>query len=193
MKRKKPIRYVIAGGNRFIGFDKVKSKDILVYDYQDAVKFRYSMALRVLEKLDSELKNLEEWRVISTVEARRKQMEVPELDIDNLVDCLEINFDLLIKRKEFLELEYLEIEKEITDIYHAIEFYTLNAQKGYQLYKMMQERLIRRRKNKNETRKINAILLGGIKGLTDRHTKEKIERVNHQQYHPRVLKELFDK
>lgn len=41
-----------------------------------------------------------------------------------------MNFDLLVKRKKVLGLELLEIEREITDIYYAMEFYNLDVAKG---------------------------------------------------------------
>lgn len=85
----------------------------------------------------------------------------------------------------------MEIEREITDIYHAMEFYNLDAAKGYKIYKMMQERLIRRRQNKDETLKIDYILSGGIKGLTSKQTRKHFETLENRQYTPRALKELF--
>ena len=108
------------------------------------------------------------------------------------MESLEMDFDLLVKRKKFLELKRLEIEREITDVYHAMEFYNLNAAKGYKIYKMMQERLIRRRQNKDEILKIDYILSGGISGLTSKETRKQFEALENRQYQPRVLKELFE-
>ena len=72
-----------------------------------------------------------------------------------------------------------------------MEFYNLDAAKGYKIYKMMQERLIRRRQNKDETLKIDYILSGGIKGLTSKQTRKNFESLGNRQYQPRALKELF--
>ena len=113
------------------------------------------------------------------------------IDVDEIMESLEMDFELLAKRKKFLELEKLEIEREITDIYHAMEFYNLDAAKGYKIYKMMQERLIRRRQNKDETLKIDYILSGGIKGLTSKQTRKRFESLENREYTPRALKELF--
>ena len=192
MKHKKIMKYVIAGGNRYIGFNKETGKNMPVEKFKHAVKFKYFMAVVVLENLDDDVKSLEDWKIISVMEAVSNISCRESLDIDQIVDSLNVDFNLLIRRKKVLELEYLEIEREITDLYHAMEFYNLNVTKGFKLYKMMQERLIRRRKNKDETLKINYILSGGIKGLTSNQTKERIEKLNHRQYHPRVLKELFE-
>lgn len=192
MRHKKIMKYVIAGGKRYIGFNKETGKNIPVEKFKCSVKFNYALAIRVLENLDADIQHMEDWKVISLSEALEKISYAEPLDIDQMVDSMNVDFKLLIHRKKFLELEYLEIEREITDLYHAMEFYNLNIVNGFKLYKMMQERLIRRRKNKDETLKINYILSGGIKGLTSNQTKEKIEKLNHRQYQPRVLKELFE-
>lgn len=73
-----------------------------------------------------------------------------------------------------------------------MEFYNLDAAKGYKIYKMMQERLIRRRKNKDEAMKIEYILTGGIKGITSKQTRKRFEALESRQYRPRALKELFE-
>ena len=72
-----------------------------------------------------------------------------------------------------------------------MEFYNLDAAKGYKIYKMMQERLIRRRQNKDETLKIEYILTGGIKGITSKQTRKQFEALDDRHYRPRALKELF--
>ena len=56
----------------------------------------------------------------------------------------------------------------------------------------MQERLIRRRKNKDEAMKIEYILTGGIKGITSKQTRKRFEALESRQYRPRALKELFE-
>ena len=56
---------------------------------------------------------------------------------------------------------------------------------------MMQERLIRRRQNKDESSKIDYIMSGGIKGLTNKQTRKHFEALKNRKYQPRALKELF--
>jgi len=186
------ISYVITDGSNYIGYDKIKGKNIIVQDYKDCVKLKYAKANRILASLDSSMLKSADWKIISTIEAEEDLSKAINFDINCIVDSLEVDFNLLIKRKKVLELEYLQIEREITDIYHAMEFYNLNAAKGYKMYHMMHERLIRRRKNKNESLKIDYILSGGIKGLTNDSTRRKIEELDHRNYQPRVLKELFN-
>ena len=191
MDKGKTIKYVITGGNRYIGFDKETGENIAVENFKYSVKLKYVRAAIILENLDAEIKRLEDWKIISVMEAVSPIPRGEPLDIDGMVNSLHVDFDLLIRRKKILRLEYLEIEREITDLYHAMEFYNLNVTSGFRLYKKMQEKLIERRKNKDEALKIHYVLSGGTKGLLNNQTKERIEKLNHRQYQPRAFKELF--
>lgn len=191
IKRGKFIYYVITDGNKYIGYDGEKKKSIIVDNYDDSIKLIYARANSILDSLDKDILESHNWKVISTIEAKEDLFCVMDFDLDKFMDSPNVDFSLLIKRKKVLNLEYLKIEREITDIYHAMEFYNLDAAKGYKMYRMMHERLIRRRKNKDESLKIDYILAGGIKGLTNNSTKQIIDKLNNRHYQPRVLKELF--
>ena len=186
------VHYVITDGKQYIGYDETKQKNIIVDTYKKAVKLRYRK-INLYNKLENNLLKSGEWKIISSIEAKTDLTEaVNGIDIASIIDTLEVDFDLLEKRKKVLEVELLEIEREITDIYHAMEFYNLDAAKEYKIYKMMQERLIRRRQNKDEMLKINYILNGGINGLTSKETRKHIESMENRYYQLRVLKELFE-
>lgn len=187
------VHYVITDGKQYIGYDEAEQKNIIVDTYKKAVKLRYRKINSIYNKLENNLLKGGEWKIISSIEAKTDLTEaVNGIDIDSIINTLEVDFDLLEKRKKVLEVELLKIEREITDIYHAMEFYNLDAAKGYKIYKMMQERLIRRRQNKDETLKINYILNGGINGLTSKETRKHIESMKNRYYQPRVLRELFE-
>lgn len=85
-----------------------------------------------------------------------------------------------------------DVDKELSDINHYIEFCNLNAAQGYKAYKMVKERRIKRRIIKNELVIVNVIL---EKKISDSMTEE-MEKVIHIldkcTYTPRVLSELFD-
>lgn len=191
IKKGRSIYYVITDGIKYIGYDRSIEKNIIVDNYNDSVKLIYTRANSILENLDRDILKAHNWKIISTVEAKEDLLSVMEFDIDRFMDSLDADFSLLIKRKKVLNLEYLKIEREITDIYHAMEFYNLDAAKGYKLYRMMHEILIKRRKNKDESLKIEYILAGGIKGLENNTTKQRIEKLNNRHYQPRVFNELF--
>ncbi len=96
------------------------------------------------------------------------------------------------KRKEELCKQLSDVDKELSDLNHYIEFCNLNAAQGYKAYRMVKERRIRRRLIKNELVVVNAIL---EKKLSDSITEE-IEKIIHsldeRTYTPRILNELFD-
>lgn len=184
--------YVITDGTRYIGCNSDTKENIIVESLKNAVKLKFTQINAIYNKLEDSLLKDGKWKIISTIEVKMDISEVDvDINVDEIMDSLEMDFDLLVKRKKFLELELLEIEREITDIYHAIEFYNLDAVKGYKIYKMMQERLIRRRQNKDEALKIDYILSGGIKGLTSKQTRKNFEAMKYRKYQPRALKELF--
>lgn len=191
IKNGKFIYYVITDGNKFIGYDGEIKKSIIVSNYDDSVKLTYTRANSILENLDRDIRESHNWKIISTIEAKEDLFCAMDFDLDKFMNSPDADFSLLIKRKKVLNLEYLKIEREITDIYHAMEFYNLDAAKGYKIYRMMHETLIRRRKNKDESLKIDCILAGGLKGLTNNSTKQVIDKLNNRHYQPRVLKELF--
>lgn len=184
--------YVITDGARYIGVDNGTKENIIVNGFKKALKLKYKQMNAIYNKLADSLLLGGEWKIISTIEVKNDLSDATiGIDVDEIMESLEMDFELLAKRKKFLELEKLEIEREITDIYHAMEFYNLDAAKGYKIYKMMQERLIRRRQNKDETLKIDYILSGGIKGLTSKQTRKRFESLENREYTPRALKELF--
>lgn len=184
--------YIITDGKRYIGVDSDTKENIIVESYKKAVKLRFTQVNAIYNKLAEDLLKDAEWKIISTIEVKNDLSDATiGIDVDEIMESLEMDFELLAKRKKFLELEKLKIEREITDIYHAMEFYNLDAAKGYKIYKMMQERLIRRRQNKDETLKIDYILSGGIKGLTSKQTRKRFESLENREYTPRALKELF--
>lgn len=184
--------YVITDGTRYIGVDCDTKENIIVESYKKSVKLRFNQINAIYDKLAGTLLKDGKWKIVSSIEVKNDLSDASkDIDVDEIMVSLEMDFDLLVKRKKVLELELLEIEREITDIYHAMEFYNLDAAKGYKIYKMMQERLIRRRQNKDETLKIDYIMSGGIKGLTNKQTRKHFEALENKHYRPRALKELF--
>lgn len=96
------------------------------------------------------------------------------------------------KRKEELAGQLSEVDKEISDINHYIEFGNFNAYQGWLAFSMLQNRLRKRRKIKDELQviqqlgesKITLSMLDGInKAVSD---------LSNRKYVPRVLTELFE-
>lgn len=96
------------------------------------------------------------------------------------------------KRKEELVGLLSEVDKEISDINHYIEFGKFNAYQGWLAFTMLQNRLRKRRKIKDELSVINQ--LGECKITSDMmiDIKNAIAELGNRKYVPRVLTQLFD-
>lgn len=111
--------------------------------------------------------------------------------LDKLSDLNGLEIDAL-QRKEELIRELSQIDKELTDVNHYIEFCNLNAAQGYKAYKMIKERRIKRRSIKNELNVIGVILGNKISEIANGEVQKCIIGMDNRKYEPRVLKELFD-
>ena len=111
--------------------------------------------------------------------------------IDRISDLNGLATDALHRKEELTE-QLSNIDKELSDIYHYVEFCNLNAAQGYKAYKMIKDRRIKRRAIKNEL-EVLAIILG--KKISETATDEIMKCVagmDKRTYEPRVLNELFD-
>lgn len=97
-----------------------------------------------------------------------------------------------LHRKEELVRQLSEVDKELCDVHHYIEFCNLNAVQGYKAYKMVKDRRIRRRSIKNELDVINIILGKKISETATDEIKRCIAGMDNRSYEPRIMKELFD-
>lgn len=97
-----------------------------------------------------------------------------------------------LRRKEELNQKLSNIDKEICDLLHYIEFCNLNAAQGYKVYKMLKERRIIRRSIKNELNVLNIILSKKISETATDEINKCVAGMDKRTYEPRVLKELFD-
>lgn len=88
--------------------------------------------------------------------------------------------------------EMSEIDKEITDIEHAAEFYNLNAAQGYKLYKMLHDARVKRREIKNKHDILQWVMSKKVEKLSNNVLNNQMCNIKARIYVPRVLKELFD-
>ena len=103
------------------------------------------------------------WKIVSAAEIEEDLSSVENLDIERLLESdslFDIGFNTISKRKIYLMLELAKVEREVTDIYHAMEFHNYNVCNGFKMYKLLQERLHHRRKIKDEIHKIDYIVSG---------------------------------
>lgn len=96
------------------------------------------------------------------------------------------------KRRQELSEMISNVDKEVIDIQHYIELNDLNCYQGWLAFKMLQNRLRKRRKIKNELQvlsqlgdcKVDSSMLGGI--------LKAIKELDNKVYTPRVLTQLFN-
>lgn len=100
-------------------------------------------------------------------------------------------FKSLFTYRDQCQEDLQEVEREITDIQHFIEFFALDAAKGYKAYKMLRQRLTRRRFLKDEIAKANYVLSGDASAFSTGKVDKQIRQMDMRQYSPRVLVELF--
>lgn len=84
-----------------------------------------------------------------------------------------------------------EVDLEICDINHYIEFYSLDAAKGYKAYKMLKDRLKRRRHIKDEMERVNCFLASSSGDYSSGKIERQLKGMDLKRYTPRVLTELF--
>lgn len=194
MRRKEP-QYVLTDGRRYIGYDHVSGKNIVVNDYGHSVKLKYSRIATILNDLSGDILHISDWKIVSAAEMEEDLSSVENLDIEGLLESeslFDIGFITLSKRKIYLMLKLAQVEREVTDIYHAMEFHNYNVCNGFKVYKLLQERLHHRRKIKDEIQKIDYIVSGICEEMSAEQILENIRRMDHRQYQPRALKELFE-
>ena len=83
-------------------------------------------------------------------------------------------------------------ELEVEDVEHAAEFYNLDASHGYQLYKMLHDARVRRRKCKNAIAWIDYILEQAPDRFIENDTSPRIAGTRSRDYAPRALPALFE-
>lgn len=110
--------------------------------------------------------------------------------VDKIADFDELEDSAKTRRKE-LEKKLTSTEEEIQDCLHYIEFMNLNAAQGYKMYKMLREKRIKRRSIKDEITVLNIILDQHIDSMVEEINK-RIEGMDHRQYRPRAMEELFN-
>ena len=88
--------------------------------------------------------------------------------------------------------EHGKVEREIIDIEHYIEFNDLNAYQGWLAFKLLQQRLRKRRMIKNDISAIGYMEVGGVNTGELRNAASRIDGLENRRYSPRELTELFD-
>lgn len=128
-----------------------------------------------------------------TIEKEEELPKVDELSFDweELAEAQSKLYVDLKNHAEYMNIQLSVVDREICDIEHYIEFFALDAAKGYKAYRMLKERLKRRRYIKDEMAKVNVFLRGASGDFSSGKVSRQIKDVDTTGYKPRVLNELF--
>ena len=113
-------------------------------------------------------------------------------DVIKLLTECEQFVNNIVSNKEYLNAKLTTIEKEQTDLEHAIEFYNLNACEGFKLYKKLKEVRLERRKIKDSLTVISILEDSFSSSFFEYPPSKRVEGIKNRKYKPRALKELFD-
>lgn len=105
---------------------------------------------------------------------------------------LKRQYENLIQRKKDLSEELRQVSAELCDLEHYIEFTSLNAAKGYRIYRRLRDCLIRRRKIKDELMCISIFLKAEPHNILNGNLYRQFNGLRSREYSPRVLEELFE-
>lgn len=159
-----------------------------------AQRFTYEKAQNVLKNAFNS-KELENWNIIAAEtdeETSAASDCTMQFDWNVISSQQQMLFQNLRAYEEQLRSQLSEVDMEICDIQHYIEFFQLDAAKGYKAYRMLKERLARRRHIKDEMAKTRCFIEGTPQTFSNGHVSRQLGGFDSRQYHPRVLGELFD-
>lgn len=96
------------------------------------------------------------------------------------------------RRKEELIRQLHDLEGELLDIEHYIEFSNLNAAQGYKASKDIKECRVKRRSVKNELLVLDIILEQRVNEMVSEEIHKRVQGIDKRTYKPRVRMDLFD-
>lgn len=96
------------------------------------------------------------------------------------------------RRKEELTKQLHNLEDELLDIQHYIEFSNLNAAQGYKASKDIKDCRVKRRSVKNELLVLDIILEQRVDELVNEEIHKRVQGIDRRTYKPRIRTDLFD-
>lgn len=128
-----------------------------------------------------------QWEIYSETAALPEySVAIDDTQEDELAECIRELSSLCELRTAAAVSRVSMSDKELTDVYHYIEFGKFNAAQGYNACRMLQDVLKKRRIAKNEA---EAML--SLSSVINGPLKKAISNAPHKQYVPRVRKDLF--
>lgn len=163
----------------------VKANTVLNNSIPKSIRSNYAVQL------------LETEQIVEKDEDKTKEICFRDIDDGNIrewQDKLQTVMDALSnvdQRRTELGTKLSEVDKEIVDVEHYIEFGNFNAYQGWRCFKMLQNLLRQRRKYKNEINVLEMIKQCKINNTALMNLSQNISDISNQRYRPRAFPELF--
>lgn len=199
-------KYVITNGEYYIRKDDKTNKYVPVHSLKYALQFESEMQAKAILK-NSISKSVKQGYFVKTLEFtseitvnqdKQKELctkEVQQANIGEFADKVKDIARVLSHaqtRKTQLLSQLSDIDKQVVDIEHYIEFGKFNAYQGYMAFKMLQNALRQRREYKNEISMLVQVEECQLNVMAIAKFANKISDIENKVYSPRVLSELFE-
>ena len=207
------MKYVITNGTLFLDNRSrpKKRNEAKVFDNKDlADKYFKSSVSKVLKNIGFKVEK-DEYQLDDSVDSDSSDVNNSDVLIDNSNDKINNGYSpvditslqntinnlsnqltTLKGNKAWLIDMESEVDKEISDIMHFIEFNNFSASEGYKLCKAIKDLRLRRRRIKNELELINIVNMHTLNNVALGYNNKAITGLDKKQYTPRVLQDLFD-
>lgn len=199
-------KYVITNGDYYIRKDDKTNKYVPVHSLKYALKFDSEMQAKAILK-NSISKSVKQGYFVKTLEFASTVLVNPEKqkelcsksveqanveDFANQVKEIARVLSHAQTRKTELLSKLSDIDKQVVDIEHYIEFGKFNACQGFMAFKMLQNALRQRREYKNEIEMLSQVEECRLNVTAIATFASKISGIENKVYNPRVLSELFE-
>lgn len=171
-----------------------KAKNILNNCVNKNLRSRYHV-IDINEKSSHNSSKVKEENKTQKTNYVNLTIDIDENHITEWSDRIEQISDIIQgtdERKEKLSIALSDVDKEILDIHHYIEWGKFNAYQGYLAFKMLKERLERRRRIKDELWILTQLGECKVSTSTLEDMKANIANLKKRIYQPRILLELFE-
>ena len=198
--------YLLADGDVYLG--KHNNNYVPTKNKKDAVKFETKVVATNIctSSVPKILRKNYDWKIVEVKEDNKEVIDVKIAatnkvdsrytyvdtnDLTSTINELSGKFSVLRGNKEWLLERESNLDKQICDILHWIEFNNFSACEGYKLCKALKNLRLERRKVKNELELINIINMHTCDHIANGNTSKAIAGLDSKQYEPRVLSDLF--
>lgn len=160
-------------------------------DSAKALRLTYAKAQNVL-KSNVRLEEQGQWKIIpeTALAESRTALALGGIDWEQLLSQTSEMYRRMEVYSKHLHRMHSEVDMEVCDLLHFIEFSSLSAAKGYGAYRMLRDALLRRRQIKDESYRAGAFLTGRPEDFLSGRIEKQLSGLR-REYAPRIRQDLF--